>query len=232
MDSRRYIRRNRRRKKSGNNRNLVIYLLLLTVILIIAVVFVKQLGTLLVKDDQKNNALVINDQYVWPELDVELLSISPYSRPGTVLEYINNVVIHYVANPGSSAIGNRDYFENLSKAKSTAASSHFIVGLEGEIIQCIPLSEIAYCSNNRNNDTIGVEVCHPDETGQFSDITYEKLVELCAWLCLRYGLNENDLIRHYDVSGKNCPKYYVENEAAWEQLKRDVGLKMKVYPEK
>ena len=34
------------------------------------------------------------------------------------------------------------------------------------------------------------------------------------------------MIRHYDVTGKNCPKYFVENPEAWEQLKEDVHTRM------
>lgn len=38
----------------------------------------------------------------------------------------------------------------------------------------------------------------------------------------RYDLDEEDVIRHYDVTGKNCPKYYVEHEDAWETFKTDL----------
>lgn len=181
---------------------------------------------------EAGSSLVKDDSYQWPDLEVQLLSVNSYSRPGTALSAVHNIVIHYVANPGSSAMANRDYFEGLATSHLTKASAHMVVGLNGEIVQCIPLNEIAYASNNRNQDTIAIEVCHPDETGQFSAATYDKLTELCAWLCLRYGLQAEDLIRHYDVTGKNCPKYYVEHEEAWEQLKRDVADKMVNYPKK
>lgn len=161
-----------------------------------------------------------------PELDVQLLTINSYSRPGYALNSIKGIVIHYTGNPGSTAQGNRDYFESLKDTHTTKASSHFVIGLDGEIIQCIPTAEISYASNNRNKDTISIEVCHPDESGVFNEATYESLVHLTAWLCNRSGLDEEDVIRHYDVTGKICPKYYVEHEDAWEQLKADVGIKM------
>ena len=86
----------------------------------------------------------------------------------------------------------------------------------------IPLDEQSAASNDRNGDTISIEVCHPDSTGKFSDVTYDRLIELTAWLCSEFGLDEDDVIRHYDITGKNCPKYFVENEEAWEQFRRDV----------
>lgn len=152
-----------------------------------------------------------------------LLTPNEYSRPGTPLTNINGIVIHYVGNSGSTGEQNRDYFENLQTGESdTYASSHFVIGLDGEIIQCIPLDEISYASNERNSDTISIECCHPDDTGEFTDETYQSLVKLTAWLCEEYSLESDDVIRHYDVTGKNCPKYFVEDEDAWNDFHADL----------
>lgn len=97
------------------------------------------------------------------------------------------------------------------------------MGLNGEIIQCIPTWEMAYASNNRNQDTVSIECCHPNESGRFNWKTYRSMVELSAWLCLKFGLTEENLIRHYDVTGKNCPKYFVEHPEKWNEFRSDVG---------
>lgn len=157
-----------------------------------------------------------------PDLDVELLTENPYSRPGTKTDKIKGIVVHYTANPGATAMDNRNYFEGLKDSHETKASSNFIVGLEGEIVQCVPTWEVAYASNSRNNDTVSIECCHPDETGKFNDETYKSMVRLCAWLCMKFNLDSEDVIRHYDVTEKNCPKYFVENEDAWKQFRADV----------
>ena len=161
-------------------------------------------------------------------VEQDLLPVNEWSRPGTALEKIDAVVIHYVGNPGTTAQANRNYFASLSSGEEgTYASSHFIVGLEGEVLQCIPLTEISYASNTRNSDTVAIEVCHPDETGKFSAVTYDRLVELTAWLCREFRLDpESDVIRHFDVSGKICPKYFVEEPAAWDQFRMDVDQAM------
>lgn len=152
-------------------------------------------------------------------IDEQLIQTNGSARRGKKLEEVKNIVIHYVANPGTTAKQNRDYFNN----DDTKVSSHFVVGLEGEVIQCIPLDEISSATNDRNVDTISIEVCHPDESGKFADATYESVVKLTAWLCKKYNLTQNDVIRHYDVTGKDCPKYYVEHPAAWKQLQEDIG---------
>ena len=155
----------------------------------------------------------------------DLLPVNEWSRPGTPLKKIDGVVIHYVGNPNTTAQANRNYFASLADGtEGTYASSHFLVGLEGEVIQCVPLTEIAYASNIRNEDKVAIEVCHPDETGLFSDATYARTVELTAWLCREFGLDPvSDVIRHYDVTGKICPKYYVEHPEAWELFLADVA---------
>ena len=161
-----------------------------------------------------------------PDIDVELLTVNPYSRPGTETKKITGVVVHYTANPGATAMDNRNYFENLKDSHETKVSSNFVVGLEGEIVQYVPTWEEAYASNSRNIDTVSIECCHPDESGKFNDKTYQSMVELSAWLCLKFDLDENDVIRHYDVTGKDCPKYFVENEKAWERFRKDVGKQL------
>jgi len=108
---------------------------------------------------------------IQPKLDVQLLTPNPYSRPQKALEKVNGIVVHYTANPCTSARQNRDYFNGLAETKKTKASSHFVIGLEGEIVQCIPCNEISYASNNRNSDTISIECCIEDETGKFNDST-------------------------------------------------------------
>ncbi|MCD8338108.1 MAG: N-acetylmuramoyl-L-alanine amidase [Lachnospiraceae bacterium] len=161
---------------------------------------------------------LLNEDWV----TVSLLPENQYSRPGIRINQINAVVVHYVGNPGTTAEENRSYFAGLATSGATYASSHFIIGLDGEILQCVPMDEVAYCSNSRNYDTISIECCHPGEDGAFTSDTYSSLIRLLRTLCQMYHLSEEDILRHYDVSGKSCPLYYVEHEDAWEQLKTDV----------
>jgi N-acetylmuramoyl-L-alanine amidase len=116
-------------------------------------------------------------------IDQRLLPINPFSRPGKQLNTVKGIVIHYVDNPGSTAMQNRTYWaslknQSLNKSKAVFASADFIVGLDGEIIQTIPLNEMAYHVGANfytpeaitslgpypNNCTIGVELTHTDKT--------------------------------------------------------------------
>ena len=152
----------------------------------------------------------------------DLIPVNQWSRPGEAMEAVNGVVVHYVGNPGTTAAQNRSYFAGLARSHATYASSNFIVGLDGEVLLCVPIGEVAYCSNSRNSDTLSIEVCHPDDTGEFTPESYASLIRLVNWLREFYGLDVDDVIRHYDVSGKECPRYYVRRPEAWEAFKQDL----------
>ncbi len=158
----------------------------------------------------------------------QFLTISNYNRPGTRRERTIAVACHYIGNPGTGAQANRNYFENLRITHTTKASCHYIIGPNGEIIQLIPEEEISWCTNQANSYTISIEACHPDATGKFTDATYQSYVALAADICKRWGLDPQagGLIRHYDVTGKVCPKWWVDHPDAWEQFKADVAVAM------
>lgn len=156
------------------------------------------------------------------------------NRPCEKREKTTAIAVHYIGNPGTTADANRNYFQN----NNNDVSSNYIIGLDGEILCCIPDEEVAWCTCQANSWSVSVECCHPDSTGKFNDRTYQSLVELCAYLCRKYGLDENDIIRHYDVTGKVCPKSFVpeskggtddNSNSAWKKFKADV--KNRLQPE-
>lgn len=225
MTEKTYTRQKQSRKKKrktvrGKKAVLLTNLFLLAAILIAG-------SLLLARWYTEKNRPVLSSLAAPSWIDQDFLDVNPYSRPGDKRKKINDIVVHYVANPGSSAKLNRDYFNNLAREKTTSASSHFIIGLEGEIIQCIPLDEIAYANYPRNEDTVSIECCHPDSTGEFTEATKESLYKLTAWLFEELNLTERHVIRHYDVIGKNCPKFYVEDEDAWKSLKNEMRKRRK-----
>lgn len=161
-----------------------------------------------------------------PDWKEDFLTPNEYSRPGDALNQIKNIFVHYTANPGTSAAQNRSYFEQQKDTHERSVSAHFIIGYEGEIIQCIPLDEIAYAVQTRNEDSISIECCFLAKDGSFTKETYDSLIRLLAWLTDAYELTPDDILRHYDCGGKKCPLYYTENPQEWEQLKADVKDKL------
>ena len=156
-----------------------------------------------------------------------------HNRPYTKRSKTTAIAVHWVGNPNTSAEANRNYFQNTERA----VSSNFIVGLKGEIIRCIPDNEVSWCTNQANSYTVSIETCHPDDTGIFNQATYNSLVELTAMLCKKYDLNplKGGVIRHFDVTGKVCPKCFVakskggtddNNLTRYTKFKNDVAKAM------
>lgn len=244
-----YIRHKERRKKNRMRRKLKsISLLLLSAVLIAGAVFITVRiydGSRPSKSTNTSSAASGNasdsgassqrsqkrEQKIITKLEtlnvpdyvkVDLLSVGK-ARRGLKLEGIKNIVIHYTGNPGTTAKQNRSFFAQ----PDTEVCSHFVIGIDGEIIQCVPLSEQSAASNWRNCDTISIEVCHKNADGKFSSAAYASVVKLTAWLCRETELSENDVIRHHDITGKECPLYYVKHADEWETMKKDIGKAIK-----
>jgi N-acetylmuramoyl-L-alanine amidase len=161
------------------------------------------------------------------------LTTNPFSRPGKKLASVKGIVVHWVGNPMTSAEANRNYFESLKAGKDGRyASAHFVIGLNGEVIQCLLETEVGYhvgankyteralkeLSTYPNNCTLGIELCHINWDGEFKRETLQSARELILELCERYKLGRQNVYRHYDVTGKDCPKYFVIHEDQWEQF--------------
>lgn len=155
----------------------------------------------------------------------QLIPKNRYTRPGIRLKQVKAVAIHYAGDPGATAKNLRDYFAGTCVRAKRYASCHYAVGLAGEVIRLIPETEISYCTNQANTYTVSVEVCHPDATGKFTAAGERSLVDLSASLCRKYGLNplSGGLIRHCDVTGKQCPLYYVAHPGLWTQFRQAVA---------
>lgn len=166
------------------------------------------------------------------------LTPNMYSRPQTAMNEIKGIVIHWVGNAGTTAKQNRDYFERRKDGKLGYGSAHEIIDLNGDILLCIPDTEIAYhCgstnyiggileklqTDNPNYCTYGVETCHLDGNGKYTQETYIAIITRIGELCSLYNLDPmKDVYRHYDITGKICPKYFVEYPDEWQRLLKAV----------
>lgn len=177
----------------------------------------------------------------------KLLTPNEYSRPRLPLKGVLGLVIHYVANPMSSAMANRNFWEGRKDTKKDYGSAHYIIDLNGDVLIAVPPTEGTYHSGAKvfkpivkeklhgapNSYTLGIECTHTDKTGKMTDATYRTLVELCVDLCKRFNLNPiTDLYLHYDITGKDCHKWFIDNPVEWSKFKNLVVTTMKPPVEK
>lgn len=166
----------------------------------------------------------------------KLLTPNEWSRPQRPLEQVRGIALHWVGNPNTSAEFNWRFFEGRKNGREGYGSAHYIVDPH-EVIRCVPEHEMAYHVGGEqyteealrrwgpypNACLLGVEMCHPDWSGRFEDATIAQARFLCAYLCWRYDLNPNsEIVRHFDVTGKLCPRFYVEHEDEFEKFKDSV----------
>ena len=182
-----------------------------------------------------------------------MIPINKYSRSGRPLKRVLGIVIHWPEWAGASAKRIHDYFAVVDKEKRFA-SAHYVVGLDGEIEQCIPEEEMAYHCGTSNTDpesgklytdkarevfgvyaddeklspnmvSIGIEVCHVSRKGEMTPATVKALIGFVAELCHKHGLGVDKVLRHYDVVGwKNCPRYWVDHPDLWHEFIDQVSL--------
>ena len=128
------------------------------------------------------------------------------------------IVMHYTANDGDSDESNGRYFQ---QPLSPVASAHYFVD-DDSITRSVPDDYVAYhCGANtyrhpscRNANSIGVEMCDAKRDGRVmaTDKTIANAAELVYQLCKQYGIPYDHIIRHYDVTGKLCPAYWVKGD--------------------
>ena len=147
---------------------------------------------------------------------------------------IKYIVVHYTANDGDTAYANTRYFKDVYRG----ASAHYFVD-EKSIWQCVEDGDIAWhCgtsgkyfhSDCRNTNSVGVELCSKkDRNGKFyfSDETVNRAAGLVAYLMNRYKIPPENVIRHYDVTHKNCPAPFVEEPAKWNSFKTRINEMIK-----
>lgn len=162
---------------------------------------------------------------------ITLALISGHNRPNRPLVAIRAIIIHWTANlnRGANAMANRNYFNSLhydAQGNVIYASAHFIVDSQS-IVQCLPENEVGFhvgakpfkytatakrimdTSTSPNSVTIGIEMC-VNSDGNF-DITRAQTIELTRMLAKKYSISRENVLRHFDITGKDCPRMMLDN---------------------
>ncbi|WP_079516507.1 N-acetylmuramoyl-L-alanine amidase [Rossellomorea marisflavi] len=172
---------------------------------------------------------------------VDHVQINEFSRPGDELLRLQALVVHYTANPHANAEEHQEFFDGEDGGGGRYAGAHIFVDKD-EAVEVIPLNEIGYHANdggtahlklpalratagfypggNANLLTIGIEMCI-EEDGTFHRNTIERTIAVIRVLQERFPQlrdTKNRVVRHYDVTGKICPKPYVDDPAAWTEF--------------
>ena len=154
-----------------------------------------------------------------------------YSRSTRNIKWI---VVHFTANDGDSDESNARYFKN----NIVKASAHYFVD-DDSVTQSVPDNYVAYSVGGdkykntkgakyfnivNNTNSLNIELCDTVKNGKndLSAKTRANAILLIKQKAKKYGIDRNHIIRHWDVTGKNCPKYFVEDSYSWNRFLDDI----------
>ena len=146
---------------------------------------------------------------------------------------IKYIVIHYTGNDGDHDESNANYFKN----NVVNASAHFFVD-DDSITISVPELFTAWavggtkwkdCATTgggtmygkiTNTNSISVEMCDTQRNGTImaTEKTMANTAELVKSLMKKYNIDIDHVYRHFDVTGKHCPSYFM-NASAWAEFK-------------
>lgn len=163
-------------------------------------------------------------------MDIKFKAADPSNhyagRDGNAIRYI---VLHYTANNGDTAQNNADYFAGANRR----ASAHYFVD-ENEVVQSVRDTDAAWhCGGSiesdhhplrgicTNRNSLGVEMCSDIVGGKYviTAQTVDLTVQLVRQLMAKYRIPIARVVRHYDVTGKDCPEPWVRDESLWRKFK-------------
>ena len=135
------------------------------------------------------------------------------------------IVMHYTGNNGDTALGNCNYFTR----PKLLTSAHYFVD-ETSVWQSVKDKDIAYhCGATtykhkecRNANSIGIEMCSrksADGSYYIKPEVVARAADLVKLLMAQYGIDTAHIVRHYDVTGKECPRPWVRDKSLWETFK-------------
>ncbi len=144
----------------------------------------------------------------------------------------------------------KDQIPNEAGKVLRKASAHFVIDLDGTVYQLMPIpdpptgrgGEVAFHAGPQadtipealerfdsfpNGCLLGIEMCHADLTGRLTYPTGAAAVELGRRLCEMYYLDpESEVVRHYDITRKYCPKWYVDHPGDWTGFQKAIKKRM------
>lgn len=144
-------------------------------------------------------------------------------------DLVKGIVLHYTDNRGDTAKNNADFF---ATGNTRAAGAHIFIDREGKAALSVPLKYVAwsvgdhangegrlyYTLNNYN--TISIELCDIVDRS-ISEKQYKKLRQVVKYIAKKCP-NVSYVCRHYDITTKVCPAYYVTRNREWLTLQRQL----------
>jgi N-acetylmuramoyl-L-alanine amidase CwlA len=148
---------------------------------------------------------------------------------------VKYIVIHYTACNGDTAEAEGKYFQ---RANTRLAGAHFFVDQQGATVKSVPLNRIAWSVGGKkytdciktgggslykivtNANSVSIELC--DNLNKDPSVVQTKAIKNLIKYIRKYCPNAKTVVRHFDVTGKYCPKRMMEIKK-WNKFRRAIG---------
>ena len=147
------------------------------------------------------------------------LTKSDNTRRMEKMELPQKIILKSSKYNGFSCLKNRNIIEMSKYRDDREFSCHYIVGVNGEIINIIPENEKAICSQNIDidSDSIGIMLCL-DKDGEFTKKELISLKGLIKRLREKYNIKREAVLTEYEINGARRPGIFVDEPILLEDL--------------
>ena len=128
----------------------------------------------------------------------------------------DTIVIHY---SGGACVSAETLARCLINNNANNVSANYCVD-EKDIICTIPPGYMSFGVTGHNEHIINIETCFKDPAGRFELDTIANLRRVVKKCMRDFGIPPENVVRHYDLTNKKCPWYYVDNPKEWTRLHR------------
>lgn len=126
----------------------------------------------------------------------------------------DTIVIHY---SGGACVSAETLARCLINNNASDVSANYCID-DRDIICTIPPGYMSYGVTGHNNHIINIEVCFSDPDGRFELDTIANIRRVVKKCMRDFKIAPEKVVRHFDLTGKKCPWYYVENPKEWARL--------------
>lgn len=136
---------------------------------------------------------------------------------------IKYIVIHFTANDGDHDEGNANYFVDDDSITQSLGDNYVAWSVGGgKYSSCAYTGGGKFYGKCSNANSLNMELCDTVRNGKsgFTKETVTNAVNLVISLMEKYDIDLNHVIRHFDVTGKLCPKPFVDNAKGWKEFKK------------
>ncbi|MBO5752470.1 MAG: N-acetylmuramoyl-L-alanine amidase [Proteobacteria bacterium] len=134
------------------------------------------------------------------------------------------IIVHYTGDYGSQGCAKKT--ADAMQTWKRTVSTHYLVG-DDAIYQTVKDKHVAwhcpYDKDNKcaacNSNALGVDLVEhkrntrthsvKDRDWYFTDKVIQDGAQLVAWLADKYNIPQSHIVRHFDVTGKWCPRPFV-----------------------